>query len=197
MNIKSLLLFSIILFFCSAIKISAQNSAGVFLSSSYSLIKPFNLRMSADLSFGSEFEFEDAAITTFVDPDTKRLYISSNFLTLICNQLDAWLCQDHKFSFLILNPMFLSNLRINFHIMSLKPEFFIKEKTDFFLFYEPAKVHTETMLGVEYYFNKVSIWCSVNLPWTDISMLDSKQLNPYFSIGLRINYKEGKGLYGK
>ena len=191
MNKIKYIIIALLTFYIMPAKIHCQqNYEGIFLTPMYSTVKTFNMRADVKFSYYDKEVLvytELGSFACYTDPGTKQFYMSANWVPGV---LDYSLKKLFNLDLGILLYNSILNLFTNSQMYLLNSSFpvavFVRQKTDFYIFYQDSRIYTESCAGAELVINNIRLTGTINFPWTSISMLEPNSKQLYFSLGVCI-----------
>ncbi|MDO9069665.1 MAG: hypothetical protein Q7W05_14580 [Deltaproteobacteria bacterium] len=171
----------------------------LYYGASYSINKSYNGKIfysydSFETGKAVNYEVNWFSFSTITEREGKRrtLFSSNPIFTIVMLPL-----ANTKYSLLPLLPQIAGNFKIQYHIVPNRLFFTIGQNTDYYLFINPSKIHTESTAGFAVigglfsgphrYRRPVKLSASVNKPWTK-SYLGNRSI--YVNIGISLLYGE-------
>ena len=135
---------------------------------------------------GIDLSIEYTSIAFQRDNSSGKLYISANIISMPC----LLLSKHEEVLIFLAGVVTLPNIGHRIFRIGNTIWVNIRQKTDFYLFYETAKIQTETVLGLNYENNGIGFLIGVHMPWTSGYADDLKRFNLYVTAGLKIGVND-------
>ena len=140
-----------------------------------------NLRFGIELPFvpleNIYCNYELGSIELQKGKDNDKIHVSANWIFPFA------LLIPRPYLFAVI-PIFLTNVKIHLLYFTNNFSLYVRQKTDYFLFYSVNKINTESIVGFNYQIGKFNLSIGFNYPWTSGYASELQKYKPYISVSL-------------